>query len=108
MLHKCGRTNVLMNQKAGIATLKESQFSRMAFLFSGGGLVPPSVHMSDEGPDHASIARPVGTGGGDVLRHTAGLDTIFIQICMDTPPGVLGVSKEPEGHKNQYLDVFLR
>ena len=26
-------------------------------------LVPPSVHMSDEGPDHASMARPVGTGG---------------------------------------------
>ena len=39
------------------------------------------------------------------LLHTAGLDTIFIQIYMDAPPGV---SKEPEGHKNQYLDVFLR
>ena len=37
----------------------------MAFLFSGGGLVPPSVHMSDEGPDHASMARPVGTGGSE-------------------------------------------
>ena len=37
----------------------------MAFLFSGGGLVPPSVHMSDEGPDHASMARPVGTEGSE-------------------------------------------
>ena len=40
--------------------------------------------------------------------HTAGLDTIFIQIYMDVPPGVPGMSKEPEGHKNQYLHVFLR
>ena len=40
--------------------------------------------------------------------HTAGLDTIFIQIYMDAPPGVPGVSKELEGHKDQYLDVFLR
>ena len=42
------------------------------------------------------------------VYHTAGLHTIFIQIYMDEPPGVLGVSKEPEGHKDQYLDVFLR
>ena len=40
--------------------------------------------------------------------HTAGSDTIFIQIYMDTLPGVPGVSKELEGHKDQYLDVFLR
>ena len=26
---------------------------------------------------------------------------------MDAPPGVPGVSKEPEGHKDLYLDVFL-
>ena len=37
--------------------------------------------------------------------HTAGLDTIFIQIYMDAPPGVPGVSKEQEGHKDQYIDV---
>ena len=37
--------------------------------------------------------------------HTAGLDTIFIQIYMAAPQGV---SKEQEGHKDQYLDVFLR
>ena len=42
------------------------------------------------------------------LLHTAGLDTTFIQIYMDAPPGVSRVSKKPEGHKNQYLDVFLR
>ena len=40
--------------------------------------------------------------------HTAGLDTIFIQIYMDVPPGMPGVLKELEGHKDQYLDVFLR
>ena len=40
--------------------------------------------------------------------HTAGLDTIFIQIYIDMPPGVPGVSKDPKGHKDQYLDVFLR
>ena len=39
---------------------------------------------------------------------SAGLDTIFIQIYMDAPRGVLGVLKEQEGHKDQYLDVFLR
>ena len=38
---------------------------------------------------------------------SAGLDTIFIQIYMDAPPGVPEVSKELEGHKDQYLDVFL-
>ena len=32
--------------------------------------------------------------------HTAGLDTIFVQIYMDAPPGVPGVSKEPEGYKD--------
>ena len=41
-------------------------------------------------------------------NHTTGPDTIFIQIYMDTSPGVPGGSKEPEGHKDQYLDVFLR
>ena len=30
---------------------------------------------------------------GDVPKHTAGLDTIFVQIYMDAPPGVPGVSK---------------
>ena len=40
--------------------------------------------------------------------HTAGLDTIFIQIYIDMPPVVPGVSKEHKGHKDQYLDVFLR
>jgi hypothetical protein len=39
--------------------------------------------------------------------HTTGLVTIFIQIYMDAPPGMPGVSKEPKGHKDQYLDVFL-
>ena len=34
----------------------------------------------------------------DVSNHTAGLDGIFIQIYMDVPPGVPGMSKEPEGH----------
>ena len=44
----------------------------------------------------------------DDKNHTAGLDTIFIQIYMEGPPGVPGVSKEPEGKKDQYLDVFVR
>ena len=39
---------------------------------------------------------------------TARLDTFLIQLYMNAPPGVPGVSKEPEGHKDQYLDVFLR
>ena len=34
------------------------------------------------------------------------MDTIFIQIYMAAPQGVPGVSKEQEGHKDQYLDVF--
>ena len=34
------------------------------------------------------------TDGGNVaLAHTAGSDTIFVQIYMDPPPGVTGVSK---------------
>ena len=43
-----------------------------------------------------------------IEMHTAGLDTIFVQIYMDAPPGVPGVSKELEGYKDYYLDVFLR
>ena len=31
------------------------------------------------------------------LGHTAGLDTIFVQIYMDPPPGVPGVSKDAPG-----------
>ena len=42
-----------------------------------------------------------------ILHHTAGWDTIFIQIYVDALPGVVGVSKEPEEHKDQYFDVFL-
>ena len=30
-------------------------------------------------------------------QHTAGLDTIFVQIYMDTPLGVPGVSKNQKG-----------
>ena len=33
-------------------------------------------------------------------KHTARLDTTFVQIYMDAPPGVPGVSKEPEVHKS--------
>ena len=40
--------------------------------------------------------------------HTAGSDTILIQVYMDLPPGMPVVSNKPEGHKDQYLDVFLQ
>ena len=39
-------------------------------------------------------------------KDTAGSDTIFIQIYMDAPPGVPGVSKEPEGLINNTLMCF--
>ena len=42
-----------------------------------------------------------------IYGHTAGSDTIFIQIYMDAPPGVPGVSKELEGHKDQNETVSL-
>ena len=35
----------------------------------------------------------VGSGGLPCFQHKAGSDTIFIQIYMDVPPGVPGVSK---------------
>ena len=38
--------------------------------------------------------RPIHSG----TFHRAGSDTIFIQIYMETPRGVPGVSKEQEGH----------
>ena len=41
------------------------------------------------------------------IIHTAWSDTIFIQINMDASPWVPGVSKDQEGHKDQYLDVFF-
>ena len=40
----------------------------------------------------------------DLNLHTAWWDPTFIQIYMDAPQGV---SKEPKGQKDQYLDVFL-
>ena len=36
-----------------------------------------------------------------IQEHTAGSDTIFVQIYMEAPSEVPGVSKEPEGHKYQ-------
>ena len=50
----------------------------------------------------------IGTMRVSKALHTAGLDSIFIQIHMDAPPGVPRMSKEPEGHKDHCLDVFLR
>ena len=40
--------------------------------------------------------------------YTAGSNTIFIQIFMDKPPGVPGVSKEPEEPKDYNHGLFLR
>ena len=45
---------------------------------------------------------------GNLLKHTAGLDTIFVQIYMDAPPGVPGVSKNQiHFFKNKTVE-FLR
>ena len=43
-----------------------------------------------------------------VIAHTAGLDTIFVQIYMDAPPGVPGVSKNPEKFSTYEIDLCLR
>ena len=37
--------------------------------------------------------------------HTAGSDTIFIQICMDAPPAVPGVSKNSEKCSTFEIDL---
>ena len=43
-----------------------------------------------------------------MLRHTAGLDTIFVQIYMDPPPGVPGVSKNQNLFFTNKTVEFLR
>ena len=43
-----------------------------------------------------------------MLRHTAGLDTIFVQIYMDPPPGVPGVSKNQIFFFTNRTAEFLR
>ena len=43
-----------------------------------------------------------------MLRHTAGLDTIFVQIYMDPPPGVPGVSKNSQKYATNKSVEFLR
>ena len=43
-----------------------------------------------------------------MLRHTAGLDTIFVQIYMDPPPGVPGVSKNQNFFFTNKTVEFLR
>ena len=40
--------------------------------------------------------------------HTAGSDTIFVQIYMDPPPGVPGVSKNQNFFFTNKTDEFLR
>ena len=42
------------------------------------------------------------------LTSVSRIGHFFIEIYMDVPPGVQGVSEELEGHKDQYFDVFLR
>ena len=45
---------------------------------------------------------------GMYTYHTASLDTIFVQIYMDAPPGVPGVSKNPEKFSTYEIDLCLR
>ena len=40
--------------------------------------------------------------------HTAGLDTIFVQIYMDPPPGVPGVSKDAPGSTKHAIWGLVR
>ena len=40
--------------------------------------------------------------------HTAGLDTIFVQIYMDPPPGVPGVSKDAPGSTKHAIGGLVR
>ena len=40
--------------------------------------------------------------------HTAGSDTIFIQIYMDAPPGVPGVSKNSQKYATNETVELLR
>ena len=42
------------------------------------------------------------------LRHTAGLDTIFVQIYMDPLPGVPGVSKDVPGSTKHAIWGMVR
>ena len=53
------------------------------------------------------MAAPSKTAVGPIGLHTAGSDTIFVQIYMDTPPGVPGVSKNQIFFTNKAVD-FLR
>ena len=53
---------------------------------------------------HDDIKHPVLSESDSRIGHYF----LFKSAYMDTPPGVPGVSKELEGHKDQYLDVFLR
>ena len=43
-----------------------------------------------------------------ILYHTAGLDTIFVQIYMDALPGVPGVSKNSQKYATNKSVEFLR
>ena len=56
---------------------------------------------------HNSIPPDVLKFASHMTYHTAGSDTIFIQIYTDAPPGVPRVLKESEGHNYQYLDFAL-
>ncbi len=56
-------------------------------------------------------------GGGEFLTasfafggliHTAGLDTVFVQIYMDPPPGAPGVSKDAPGSTKHVILGLVR
>ena len=52
--------------------------------------------------DNTGSPEGMGTWGlVPTFLHTAGLDTIFVQIYMDPPPGVTGVSKDAPGSTKQ-------
>ena len=72
----------------------------MLFLVKLGTLGEPLGEPSGD------VGKP--SRGGETLGHTAGSDTIFVQIYMDTLPGVPGVSKNQNFFFTNKTVEFLR
>ena len=64
-----------------------------------------SAPFPEKGTEVPSLSRDKGTTG---QAHTAGLDTIFVQIYMDPPPGLPGVSKNQNFFFTNKTVEFLR
>ena len=85
--------------------------NRVAFSIEGIALLHVGILGKDFkifGQEGIILPDPLWNMGQKVCAHTAGSNTIFVQIYMDPPPGVPGVSKNHNFFFTNKTVEFLR